>query len=937
MRRRHLALLAAACLCVELTSSDQNDEMKNLLDRVTLLEERLRLTNIPELTDDEANERSLLEIFTDTIGDFVMHKLLPRSDAASPGGGPDAGPRLPAAAAGRAREACDPDVSGELGTLEKAATLVRTASARSWVAANRFLDAAAPPTDAECAWNWRLRSCDPPGRCELRYRFGDYHLGRACRLAGGAAFDDEDLFDARDAPFGEADDDRDAAPAADRTLRAGRPLGEADDDRDAAADLFGRADDDRDAADVLITSGWERIAKITLTLGATSSMSFAVARNLGRSPYSGVASKPHGGAPALGTAGNWRRARSRSGAGRSGAATARSPGPGAHARRRRRGGAAAVAREPLAGPRRATRPRPAAAAAAPAPTAAAAACVAGIDAPFEDQAAAVALEILERTGTNEVAFTVLDEAYGDMLRGVSRMAARNAMGAHFFYVSLHRATAEAACAFGDRVAYLAPSPEATKKDAVYPIPAYMGKYYVAMLLCAARVRFFFFEMDVWLPPKGPATVLDAFRAAADSWNGGLHTAAAWALHEDNPYTINIGLYYVRSDVEPRNFDFFATMLSYARRHPLVFDQGLLNCVLKRMSSSKRLTFIRERDNCREHLVDVNDTALVRLIAAARNEPDVAASSRLSRNYNFTMVDAAAAVSYATPFLFRDSLAMHVLTSIPLSSAHGKKTVAKEMMLWEGDDGYYAVGGGRRYVMLDGSLAPPTGADDFRVLAARVRELVAFAAATNRTLVLPPAWHLARKLPSWEIVDTKSLDEIGVDWREATFLENPRLAVDDAAAFVRVAATPTGAAAARYCGYKHREKRRVALLASHLECGAQLATEAKLQRHLAAKRAARLRNKELRARGLPEDADDEAADPYAEVPGDEVDDGAKPDMLSRPGRQRRSAAFAARLADVVSRLAPPKPPHRRVFGPVPSGFARDFGFWQPGFSEPDALS
>ena len=63
-------------------------------------------------------------------------------------------------------------------------------------------------------------------------------------------------------------------------------------------------------------------------------------------------------------------------------------------------------------------------------------------------------------------------------------------------------------------------------------------------------------------------------------------------------------------------------------------------------------------------------------------------------------------------------------------------------------------------------------------------------------------------------------------------------------------------AARYCGYKHREKRRVALLASHLECGAQLATEAKLQRHLAAKRAARLRNKELRARGLPEDADDD---------------------------------------------------------------------------------
>ena len=269
--------------------------MKNLLDRVTLLEERLRLTNIPELTDDEANERSLLEIFTDTIGDFVMHKLLPRSDAACrwnyaksvcvPRCDCSFQHRAGDLTPGRAcrlrppdahREACDPDVSGELGTLEKAATLVRTASARSWVAANRFLDAAAPPTDAECAWDWRLRSCDPPGRCELRYRFGDYHLGRACRLAefdafGGAAFDDEDLFDAADAPFGEADDDRDAA--ADRFGRPRRdsqadafavddeadlfdapeasfdapdaPFGEADDDRDAAAaaDRFGQADD----------------------------------------------------------------------------------------------------------------------------------------------------------------------------------------------------------------------------------------------------------------------------------------------------------------------------------------------------------------------------------------------------------------------------------------------------------------------------------------------------------------------------------------------------------------------------------------------------------------------------------------------------------------------------------------------------------------------
>ena len=37
-----------------------------------------------------------------------------------------------------------------------------------------------------------------------------------------------------------------------------------------------------------------------------------------------------------------------------------------------------------------------------------------------------------------------------------------------------------------------------------------------MLLCAARVRFFFFEMDVWMPPKA-TSLLDVFRDAAGSW------------------------------------------------------------------------------------------------------------------------------------------------------------------------------------------------------------------------------------------------------------------------------------------------------------------------------------------------------------------------------------------------------------------------------------
>ena len=39
-----------------------------------------------------------------------------------------------------------------------------------------------PPTDKECRWDWRSVRCEPACECELEGQWGDYHLGRACRL-----------------------------------------------------------------------------------------------------------------------------------------------------------------------------------------------------------------------------------------------------------------------------------------------------------------------------------------------------------------------------------------------------------------------------------------------------------------------------------------------------------------------------------------------------------------------------------------------------------------------------------------------------------------------------------------------------------------------------------------------------------------------------------
>ena len=77
---------------------------------------------------------------------------------------------------------CDPDVSGERGTFEKVAQHIALKSERAFDQLLGFLRDAAPDTSVECDWRWASKKCEPVDRCMLRYRFGDFHLGRSCRL-----------------------------------------------------------------------------------------------------------------------------------------------------------------------------------------------------------------------------------------------------------------------------------------------------------------------------------------------------------------------------------------------------------------------------------------------------------------------------------------------------------------------------------------------------------------------------------------------------------------------------------------------------------------------------------------------------------------------------------------------------------------------------------
>jgi len=194
--------------------------------RIAALEERVLVSEVQD--DDLTDERSLLEEFSATMTDFVLNRLLPKSDAEcgfnyakglcvpkckcefKPKLGDFSPKRACRLAPPRNKSDCDPSLQNDAGVMEKAGDHAQHALTQAWWRVNGFLLEASPRSDAECDWSWRSRNCEPAKTCALRFRFGDYHLGRACRLSPAApaakeANDDADAEDAEgdDAPADE--------------------------------------------------------------------------------------------------------------------------------------------------------------------------------------------------------------------------------------------------------------------------------------------------------------------------------------------------------------------------------------------------------------------------------------------------------------------------------------------------------------------------------------------------------------------------------------------------------------------------------------------------------------------------------------------------------------------------------------------------------------
>jgi hypothetical protein len=144
--------------------------------------------------------------------------------------------------------------------------------------------------------------------------------------------------------------------------------------------------------------------------------------------------------------------------------------------------------------------------------------------------------------------------------------------------------------------------------------------------------------------------------------------------------------------------------------------------------------------------------------------------------------------------------MHFLAGAPLRLPRAKAMIAKELGVW-GDDDYF---GDARYLALDDSLYaghPSVWQQENSFVPAALMSLVTLAIVTRRILVLPVIIGRWRHLHPHEFIDVRFLDELGVEWREASFLDNKRVPNNVFANAARLISLPDGVGVQPYV-YKH---------------------------------------------------------------------------------------------------------------------------------------
>ena len=264
-------------------------------------------------------------------------------------------------------------------------------------------------------------------------------------------------------------------------------------------------------------------------------------------------------------------------------------------------------------------------------------------------------------------------------------------------------------------------------------------------------------------------------------------------HQNCPQCANIGVYLVRANIKTK--EYFQAAIQLAKESYNTHDQWIM-AQLVTMGKQKENFVFGDRWDPKPALPTIVHPVKVGFFSP--NE--IVASER--------------------PYASQMALAIHPLRESPLKDPHGKKMLAKEIGAWygyrrgnsstvddsDGQAGYYhRRAPHRRYLWMDGHVlngystemnwefdAQESGLyHNLDNLKWTMAALLALARRTGRIFILPKLMQGRGIHFLWNHLDLQSVEEMGIDYRETTFPNNPKAWSRPGVPFETVARTALG--------------------------------------------------------------------------------------------------------------------------------------------------
>lgn len=287
-----------------------------------------------------------------------------------------------------------------------------------------------------------------------------------------------------------------------------------------------------------------------------------------------------------------------------------------------------------------------------------------------------------------------------------------------------------------------------------------SKFHVADVLASHGTNFLFMEMDIWLVPYRQKALRDVLglhftnaesiarrralgiRSLKGRLNGtpqhilsdgtDTHTIDILAsTHQDVPHAMNIGWFSVVGS--PKTHAFFARLLELLLADDLLKDQR----------------------------------AFINLCRHPETPADMWGGV-------FALLPPIMVTSHTRPVISGSTLAVHVLSTRPLTVMNGKQLMAKERLVYQ--EHPEERGAAQRLVALDRPLSLSSRDINHRPHFFRsvLSVLTMAAARTNRTMVLPWCFNDEAYFYPWAHFDLEPVERLGVRWKEANFLRRVKL-------------------------------------------------------------------------------------------------------------------------------------------------------------------